>query len=264
MNTTDQISTVSIIGSGNVATALGIALHKAGIRILEVFSPNINNSKLLAEKVNCKHVDKIEGINTVSDLYIIATPDKEIANVVAKLNGFGGIAVHTSGSWPANVFYGNVKSYGVFYPLQTFTKGKSVDFRNVPICIEGSDETTSGLLVQLAKKISNNVVLLNSKQRQHLHLAAVTVNNFTNLLYSLAHDVLDENGIDFSLLHPLINETARKIHKVNPADAQTGPARRNDTPTINKHLELLDKYPDHKEIYRLLSNQIIRKYHGKL
>lgn len=260
MNSANQILTVSIIGSGNVATALGTALSNAGIRILEVFSPNIDNSKLLAEKVGCNYAENIEKINTISDLYIIATPDKEISNIIAKLGDIGGIVAHTSGSQPSEILTGNIQSYGVFYPLQTFTKDKPVDLKNVPICIEGSDETTSELLLQLAKKISGNVVLLNSEQRQYLHLTAVTVNNFTNLLYTLAHDVLIEKGIDFSLLHPLIKETANKIHDVNPDEAQTGPARRNDLSTINKHLELLNKYPEYKKIYRLLSEQIIKKY----
>ena len=262
MNSTNQISTVSFIGSGNVATAMGIALLNAGITILEVFSQNINNSKLLAKKVRCNYVKNIDEINTISDLYIIATPDKEISSVVAKLKNIGGIVAHTSGNQPLEILIGNNQSYGVFYPLQTFTKDKSVNFREIPICIEGSDKTTSELLITLAKKISNNVVQLNSEQRQYLHLTAVAVNNFTNQLYYHAYYVLNEKGIDFSLLQPLIRETAAKISEVNPTDAQTGPARRNDETTINNHLELLSKYPEFKEIYKLLSDQIIKKYHG--
>lgn len=262
MNPSNQISTVSIIGSGNVATALGIAFLNTGISILEVFSPNINNSKLLANKVRCNYLDNIEEINTVSDLYIIATPDKEIGNVISKLNNIQGIIAHTSGSQPSDILAGNIKHYGVFYPLQTFTKDKTVDFREIPICIEGSDNATSKLLIGLAQKISNNVVLLNSEQRHYLHLTAVAVNNFTNQLYYHAHSILSEKGIDFSLLHPLIKETAAKMSKSNPTDAQTGPARRNDTSTIKKHMELLDEHPEFKEIYKLLSDQIIKKYHG--
>ena len=148
--------------------------------------------------------------------------------------------------------------------MQTFSKSREVEFTNIPVCIEGSDETTTNLLIDLAKKISNNVVMLNSEQRQYLHLTAVTVNNFSNLMYNLAHDVLIEKEIDFSLLLPLIQETALKVHIINPSEAQTGPARRNDKSTINKHLELLNNYPDYKEVYRLLSNQLIRKYHDKL
>ncbi len=262
MTSLNQISTVSIIGSGNVATALGIALFNTGINILEVYSPNINNSKLLAKKIKSNYVENIEDINTVSDLYIIATPDKEISGVITNLKGITGILAHTSGSQPLEVLIGNNQRYGVFYPLQTFTKNKTVDFSEVPICIEGSDNSTSELLIALANKISNNVVPLNSEQRQYLHLTAVAVNNFTNQLYYHAHTVLSEKGIDFSLLHPLIKETASKISEINPSEAQTGPARRNDKSTINKQLELLDDYPEFKDIYKLLSDQIIKKYYG--
>lgn len=262
MNLITQILTVSIIGTGNVASVLGKALTDANIKILEVFSPNISNSKLLAEKLDCNYVESIEKLNTVSDLYILATPDNEIINSITNLPTISGIVVHTSGSQPCEIFAGKFENYGVFYPLQTLTKNKHVDFKDVPICIEGSNNNTSDLLVQMARKISNNVVLLNSEKREYLHLTAVTVNNFTNLLYSLAHDVLEEKGIDFSLLYPLIKETALKIQNVKPHVAQTGPARRNDISTINKHLKLLEMHPEFREIYELLSKQIIKKHHG--
>lgn len=253
---------MSIIGSGNVATAVSIALSKSGINILEIFSPNINNAKLLAEKVNSRYVKELGGLCADTDLFLIATPDKEVNNVIHKLPQNQSIVAHTSGSH-ALVHSGiNQQRSGVFYPLQTFTKDKEVDFKEIPVCIEASDENTSKLLFQLAKSISNNVVTLNSEQRQYLHLTAVAVNNFTNLLYNHAFTLLKEQNIDFALLRPLIRETALKITDINPADAQTGPARRNDTQTINKHLELLDKHPKFKEIYSLLSNQIIKKYHG--
>ena len=253
-----------MIGSGNVATALGMALLDAGITITEVFSLNINNSKTLAEKANSSCIDNLEDMNTTSDLYIIAIPDKEIGKIFKKLKNTGGIVVHTSGSQPVNNFENKNLNYGIFYPLQTFTVDKKINFSDVPICIEGSNKATSESLIQLANKISNKVVHLDYNQRQYLHLAAVTVNNFTNLLYSISKELLDEKGIDFSLLHSLIGETANKINKVKPEDAQTGPARRNDIQTINMHLELLDKYPEFKEIYELLSDQITKKYHDKL
>ncbi len=262
MNLLNQISTVSIIGSGNVASVLGKAITDADIKILDVFSPNISNSKLLAEKLDCNYVDSIEKLNTVSDLYILATPDNEIVNSITNLPTITGIVVHTSGTEPCEILAGKFENYGVFYPLQTFTKNRQVDFKDVPICIEGSNDKTSDLLVKMARKISNNVVLLNSEKREYLHLTAVTVNNFTNLLYSIAHDVLEEKGIDFALLHPLIKETALKIQDVNPHLAQTGPARRNDITTVNKHLQLLEKHPEFREIYDLLSKQIIIKHHG--
>jgi len=257
----NQISTISIIGSGNVATALGLALSQSGYKIVEVFSPNIANSKLLSSKIGCNYVESIEKLNPNSDLYIIATPDKEVGNVSSKLVGVEGIIVHTSGSEPIVGFSKYSNNYGVFYPLQTFTIENNVSFKIIPICIEGSNEKTSSLLKRLANSISDHVVVLNSKQRQLLHLAAVMVNNFSNYFYDMAHNILDKNDIDFALLHPLIKETANKIDKVIPSNAQTGPARRNDVQTIATHLELLNKYPEYSKLYSLLSNQIIKKYH---
>ncbi len=255
-----QISTVSIIGSGNVATALSLALKNSFVDIIDVFSPNIENAKLLAIKIGCSYVDDIKYISKISDLYIIATPDKEISNVCLNLTDVDGIVVHTSGSVPASVFSSLLNNFGVFYPLQTFTKNAVVDFKNIPICIESNSEVNTEMLLNLANKLSNNVVSINTEQRQYLHLAAVTVNNFTNTLYTIAHELLAEKQLDFSLLIPLINETANKINNENPYNLQTGPARRNDIPTINKHLSLLDDYPDYRAIYNLMSNKIIKKY----
>ena len=261
MQSINQISTISIIGSGNVATALGLAFTQSGLRVIEVFSPNIANSKLLSLRIGCNYVDDIEMLNPNSDLYIIATPDKEVSNVSLKINIGNGIVVHTSGSEPISVFSKYSKNYGVFYPLQTFTVGSVVNLKSVPVCIEGSNKKTVELLEQLANRVSDNVVVIDSKQRQLLHLSAVMVNNFTNYFYDVAHSILHENKIDFELLHPLIKETANKIGKVIPGDAQTGPARRNDVHTINRHLELLKKHPEYSNMYHLISNQIIKKYH---
>ncbi len=261
MQSINQISTISIIGSGNVATALGLAFTQSGLRVIEIFSPNIANSKLLSSKIGCNYIEDIKELNPNSDLYIIATPDKEIGNVSQKLAKVNGIVVHTSGSEPINILNGYVENYGVFYPLQTFTKDKSVDFKEIPICIEGLNKNISEILKQLANKISDNVVVINSEQRLSVHMAAVMVNNFTNHLYNVAHDLLIDKNINFSLLHPLIKETAKKIDTVAPSNAQTGPARRNDIATINKHLQLLNNYPEYKNIYTLFSNQITKKYH---
>ncbi len=264
MTGTKQISTVTIIGSGNVASSLAVAFFDAGISIEEVFSRNILNAKTLADKLNCRHNDVIADINTKSDLYLLAIPDKEISNLAPNLNHIGGIIAHTSGSEHIESLRIDNGDFGVFYPLQTFTKGKNTDTSNIPICIEGSSEEVSTLLYDLACRISNRVVYLDSLRRQYLHLTAVTVNNFSNLMYHLAHDILKEKDIDFSLLHPLIKETAIKISHTAPGDAQTGPARRNDISTIEKHFELLENHPEYKEVYKLLTNQLIRKYNDEL
>ncbi len=262
MDIKNQISNITIIGSGNVATAFGLSFHNIGININEIYSPNIENATILARKTNSYPIDDLTIINPNSELYLIAITDTEIENASNSLNKLNGILAHTSGSQHLNVLNNN--HVGIFYPLQTFTKSKIPDFRDIPICIEGSDSNTINLLTKLANKISNKVFYLDSVQRQYLHLTAVTVNNFTNLLYDFAHGILEDKDIDFSLLLPLIKETAIKIQDTVPKDAQTGPARRNDISIIEKHIKLLEEYPDYKDIYSILSKHIIKKHHDKL
>lgn len=264
MKSQNQISTVTIIGSGNVATNISIAFAEAGISINEVYSPTKENSKKLADILHCNYISDINKLNPDSDLYLLAIPDTEIQNIAKKLSINKGIMAHTSGSQPITILKGNTSRYGIFYPPQTMTREKHMSFEDIPICIEASDQQTLEALTILGNKISNRVVHLDSEQRLYLHLTAVTVNNFTNLLYDYAHNILSEKNIDFGLLLPLIHETALKVHEVKPEDAQTGPARRNDLETINRHIELLENYPDFKDIYSILSKKLIRKYHEKL
>ncbi len=264
MEKSKQIETISIIGSGNVASSLGFVLLEAGIKIKEIYSRTAKNAESLAKKLDCSWVDNLNVLDPNSDLYLIAISDDQLSHIGDKLGHLNGIVAHTSGSQPINILKSKKGSSGIFYPLQTMTKSQLPDFTNIPICIEANNSDAAEQLKNLADKISTKVVYLNSDQRQYLHLTAVTVNNFTNLLYNHAHDVLMDKEIDFSLLIPLINETADKIRNTHPKDAQTGPARRNDKAIINKHLKLLDDYPDYQELYSLLSNQLIRKYHDKL
>ncbi len=263
MEETKNIKTVTFIGSGNVATALAKAFNGSGIIINEIFSLSANNAIMLSSKIGCSYTNNINKINLDSDLYIISTPDRAIKKVAKKLKNCRGIVAHTSGSVAMDSLSG-INKYGVFYPLQTFTKNREVNFNEIPICIEANNLIIEQKLINLAHKISDRVEVINTQQRGLLHLNAVTVNNFTNWLYGYAYDVLDDNDIDFSLLHPLITETANKIIDSKPSDIQTGPARRNDSETITNHLKMLDEYPEYKKIYSLITKQIIGKYHDKL
>lgn len=256
-----NIENISIIGSGNVAEALGLAFTDIGVKINDVYSQNLDNAKNLGKLLSCSGTNNISDINKNSHLYLIAISDSHVQFIANQLTDFNGIIAHTSGSQPLSVLSSNKLNYGVFYPLQTFTKANKPDIKKVPICIEANNKSTFDKLYFLASQISNTVVDINSYQRLKLHLSAVIVNNFSNLLYSVAHDLLTEQNIDFSLLLPLINETASKLNTTKPAEAQTGPARRNDRSTIKTHNELLENYPELKEIYNMLTNHIIRKYH---
>lgn len=176
------------------------------------------------------------------------------------MTGRKGIVAHTSGSTSVDVFEGP-GNYGIFYPLQTFTTDREVDIKKVPFCIEASNDEVLKQLVEVAEKISNSVYLINSRQRKYLHVSAVLVNNFTNHLYQMASEFLEDRELDFKLLKPLILETANKIQQISPEEAQTGPARRGDVSTVNQQLEMLDGYPEYRQLYKLFSEQLMKKYH---
>ncbi|TVZ54822.1 putative short-subunit dehydrogenase-like oxidoreductase (DUF2520 family) [Lutibacter sp. Hel_I_33_5] len=224
---------VVIIGKGNVATHLTNAFKKA-------------------DKVNVSSINsrKLKDIPT-ADITIIAVSDDAIEEVSSKVtNSF---VVHTSGSASIKSLKNNTRK-GVFYPLQTFTKGKKVDFNEIPFCLETENEKDLKLLEKAAKTIGTKIFSINTKQRKALHVAAVFVNNFTNHLYKTANDICKDQNVPFEILLPLIKETANKVEQISPKKAQTGPAIRNDKKTIKNHLDLLNK--EQQEIYTLLTNSI--------
>lgn len=256
----NAITKISFIGSGNVASHLAGAFISSGLEVTEVYSPNNEHAQKFAKKYSCGIATTLKALNTSTELYIIAVPDTKVEAVAKELPGVEGIVVHTSGITSMNTI-SNEKYFGVFYPLQTFTLGRELDISDSPVCIEASDENVLKLLKELASKISNSVHEINSEQRRLLHLAAVMVNNFTNHLYYSAEQFLNENELDLDLLRPLILETARKVQDISPADSQTGPAKRNDLSTIQKHMEMLNENTEFQKLYQLMTDQILKKYH---
>jgi len=250
---------ITIIGSGNVATHLAAAFKNAGHRIVQVYSRNMYNAALLAYHVNAEAIDDLTKINPETDLFIIAVNDDAIATVVTALAKYQKLTVHTSGATNLLTISSSVPKAGVFYPLQTFSKTREVDFLQVPVCIEGSDDAVIGELEHLAETISNRVYRVNSSQRKMLHLTAVFACNFPNYLYGVAQQLLAQQNMEFDMLRPLILETAQKVQDHRPADVQTGPAIRNDESTMAAHLKMLDDEPVLKELYALLSQGIIKK-----
>jgi predicted short-subunit dehydrogenase-like oxidoreductase (DUF2520 family) len=188
-------------------------------------------------------------------LFIIAITDDAIAEVSRQLPFSNELVVHTSGSVSMQAI-NNKNRQGVFYPLQTFSKAKYVDFKEIPICIEAQNEKDLLTLESVAKSISNSVYTINSEQRKALHVAAVFVSNFTNHLYQIGNKICIDNELSFDILKPLIQETANKILTLSPQESQTGPAKRKDTQTINAHLNFLTN-DNQKEIYKLLTKSII-------
>ncbi|UBM61489.1 DUF2520 domain-containing protein [Candidatus Sulfidibacterium hydrothermale] len=256
-----QIQKIVIIGAGNVAWHLAQALDRAGFSVVEICSRHIAPARELAEKVRSSASADCKRVPPDADLYLVAVSDTQIEAVANALPPVKGIVCHTSGAVPVSVLQ-RFQHYGVFYPLQTFSRSVAVDVSEVPFCLEASSGEVYQALVAVAEKLSRKVFAVNTEQRMKLHLAAVLVNNFTNHLYGLATAWLKENGLDSQLLLPLLNETTAKLNHLSPEQAQTGPAKRGDIAVIEKHLQLLEQEkPELQELYRLFSHQILKQYH---
>ncbi len=247
---------IVIIGAGNVGTQLGLAFKKSKHTIVQVYSKHKSSASKLAHSLNCNYTNYPEKIDTTATIYIIAVKDDSIIEVANLLRLKDKIIIHTSGSVEMTILKHASKNFGVFYPLQTFSKNNNVDFKIIPICIEANNTGTFKILQTLAKSISNNVQKINSEQRKTIHLAAVFACNFSNHLYTIASSILTSANISFDILKPLIEETAKKIKNTHPAEVQTGPAVRNDTKTIKHHLKMLSNKKEYKKIYTLMSKSI--------
>ena len=249
---------VVILGAGNVATHLFHAFYKAeNIVVNQWFNRNLKSIDF--------YKNMVEVTNDLSslqpaDVYILAVSDDAISKLSAHLPFENQLVVHTSGSIGLHDL-DKKNRRGVFYPLQTFSKEATVNFKDVPICIETAEKNDFKILRRLAEGIESKNFKVNSDQRSSLHLAAVFVNNFTNQLYRIAHEITESTGTEFDILKPLILETANKIQNLSPYSAQTGPAKRNDKKTIKKHLKTLENSP-HKAIYEILTASI-QKTHGR-
>lgn len=251
---------VVIIGIGNIGTHLYTAFNKlSNVTVTMLY--NRTEKALLPFK---------NEVNTTTDftklpnanVYIIATADDSIAKVSTQLQLQNKLVVHTSGSVPISVLNDKNRK-GSFYPLQTFSKGAIVDFKSIPVCIEAENKTDEALLLQLAESVSNSVHKISSEQRKSIHLAAVFVNNFSNHMYQIGKEICEENKVPFSILSPLIQETVAKLNTLSPYNAQTGPAKRNDIGTMQRHITELTNNT-HKEIYSVISKSITNTYGKKL
>ncbi|MCB2195394.1 MAG: DUF2520 domain-containing protein [Bacteroidetes bacterium] len=249
---------IVILGAGNVATHLSLALKKSNINIRTIYSKTAQSAKSLASKIDTNFTTTIDDIPKDADLYIIAVKDEVIIDIIRKLQIKNGAVVHTAGSVSMNLFQDIYSTYGVLYPLQTFSVSEDVDFSEIPIFIEANDQKLENDLLVLAKKISNSVKVMSSEKRTFLHLAAVFACNFSNHMYSIASEIIDQADVSFDVLKPLIKETTRKAIAGNPLDAQTGPALRNDQYVIQKHIEMLNDNEDYEKIYRFVSDSIFK------
>ncbi|MFD2288433.1 DUF2520 domain-containing protein [Pedobacter petrophilus] len=247
---------IVLLGSGNVATHLAQAFVAKGEEIVQVFSQNLNNAKILTDGVGGEPIDDLAAINYTADLYIIAVKDDAIESIANGLSLVNGLVVHTSGTTDLHTLSSKVKHAGVFYPLQTFSKTREVSFDQIPLCVEATDDIQLSILRNLALKLSTQVYQMDGNQRKVLHLAAVFACNFPNHLYALANQLLQQHQLDFEIIRPLIKETADKVMVNLPENMQTGPALRADETTLNKHFSMLNNMPELQNIYQTLSDSI--------
>ncbi len=247
---------IVIIGSGNTAAVLGRKFRAAGHTILQVYSRNASAASELAYEWDIESANYKSLISQQADVYIIAVSDNAITEVADGLYLPEKVVAHTAASVPKDVLKQVTAHYGVFYPLQSLRK-EMTELPDVPVFVDGSDAVAKEKLEALARSISpEKVTEGNDDDRLKLHVAAVVVNNFVNHLYALTEDYCKKEGLDFKQLLPIIEETSHKLLDLSPAEAQTGPAIRHDSETIQKHLALLENHPALKNVYRVLSASI--------
>lgn len=245
---------VALVGAGNLATNLAVALQEAGHTIVQVFSRTRQSAELLAERVGTSAITDLHQLVSDADLYIVSISDSALSTLDYSAFPPQALVVHTAGSISMDVI--PLTRRGVFYPMQTFSRQRIVDFSDIPIFIEALTEADTTFLLDFARTINNKVYRLSSADRIYLHLAAVYCSNFVNHCYAMSEEILRQHGLPFSVMLPLVDEVAAKVHQVSPHEAQTGPAIRHDENVIRHHLSLLEDQPRLQEIYAIMSKSI--------
>jgi len=251
------------IGSGNVGTHLYHALAIAGLDIVQIYSRNIDSANRVADLCGASGVAHISEIIPDADIYLIAIVDDAVGEFASELVSHisdKSLIAHTTGSIAMDTLAVANNPIGVFYPLQTFDKDRHMDLYATPFLLESSHAESMMILTYLASRLTSSIHQIDSEQRRHIHLAAVSSCNFVNHLLTTAYDYLSKEGIDPHLLDPLIQETINKFTAKYPTDTQTGPAKRGDKGTIEKHKILLQNHPEMKHLYSIITQQIVSKY----
>ena len=233
---------ISIVGSGNVATHLALALHAAGCTIRQVFSRSLEHAQMLARRVDAQPVNQWQRLDEDADVYLMAVSDDALYDLALDLRLPDALVVHTSGTTPLSVLKPVSRRHGVMWSPQTFVRDIAMDYRRLPLCIEGNNQAVTDEIEQLARLISPCIYHLDYPQRQRAHLAAVWVSNFVNALNATAQDLMRQEGLDFAMLRPLAEQTLCKWDYGNLWLQQTGPAIRRDEKTLNaQRRQLLDQ-----------------------
>lgn len=248
---------IVFVGAGNLATRLSVELKRNGYVIDQVYSRTKTSALRLASILGAAYTTFPEEIFSDADIYFIALKDSAVDEVLPRVNFKNKLVVHCSGSLELNSLSPYSENIGVLYPLQTFSKYQEVDFKKIPVFIEGNSKQVEAILLNIAERISENISVLDSEKRLYLHIAAVFACNFVNHCYAIASEVLKANDMSFGALHSLIAETASRALILDPKAAQTGPAVRYDHNIINKHLKALEAYPPLSLLYKEISESIL-------
>ncbi len=252
---------MSFTGAGRVATALCMGFYDAGIKIRKIVSGSGTSARSLAEKCNAGWSQTLD-FDKANDIIIVAVPDHLLQEVLRNIScSENTIVAHTAGSFGLEVFPGQIKKTGVFYPLQTFTSGRKISFNTLPFFVEAPDPDIEKMLAEFAGLLGGKVHFVDSERRKLIHLSAVFACNFTNHMLTAGKEIAEKAGLEFAILEPLIKETVSKALEFGPELSQTGPAIRNDQITIKKHLELLSFSREFQDIYHYITQSII-KYHN--
>lgn len=263
----------SVIGAGNVATHIAKALAENGITVRSIYSRTLFSASTLADKINdiSNRIPRTEDLTALktsatnvleevcpADFYVVSVKDDAIADIAEQWPESlkGGVVFHTAGSVPMDVLTPAASHYGVLYPMQTFSKEDTLNFKEITCFIEGNDSTASDMAMRISTTIFGRTEVMSSADRKNLHLAAVFACNFSNHMYSLAYDILEHHDVDPTCLLPLIHKTVEKLSNMHPVKGQTGPARRFDNKLITRHLEALGDFPEQQNIYRILTKSI--------
>ena len=257
---------VALIGAGRVATNLAPALQRSGVEVVEIWSRSRASAEALANRLGCRAVwGNYDAVTRDADLYLLSLKDDALTEAIRQLH-IGreqALFAHTAGSMPLSLFADAGHERGaVFYPLQTFSKERSVDFATVHFFVEAYRETDAQLLSSLAASLTGSAQLVHrstSALRRQLHLAAVFACNFANHCFAISDELLRECNLDFSVMLPLVEETVAKLHDLSPRDAQTGPAVRHDEQVMGLQRAMLLNRPDLQRLYTLLSEGIMRE-----
>jgi predicted short-subunit dehydrogenase-like oxidoreductase (DUF2520 family) len=257
------VEKICIIGTGNVAWHMNRLCLIAGHDVIQIIGRDILKAQQLRSNENTQVADNLYNITPHANVYIICVNDdmiREVASTISDLIDQNAIVIHTSGSKEIDILTKIKVCKGSMWPIQSLTKGIPLDANLIPVAISTTSNVDEEKVLRFVNTIFATVHVIEDTDKPKWHLAAVMLNNFTNHIIALSQEYMITHQLDFRLMEPLLHYTIDKLSTIEAADAQTGPARRHDKATINKHIHLLHDNPEILQVYKLLTQSINSKY----